>query len=454
MIIDFNTSKIKQMVVDEGAARKRDSFSSVNYDASGETIYFYNYYGEVIGTVDTTDFVIDGMIEDVYISGETLHIIFNTDSGKKDILVDLTEFFDPENYYTKQETIEVITTAIEAAIDQLEEFVVEQVESAITICTEYTDARMEEVQQSEEVISRALNALNDKDKEILEYVDDEVSFAITKANEYTDDAISSALTECYDYVDNVVSSAITECNEYTDEAIAAISGGTIDVDEHYDSGSTNAQSGIAVSEAIGTKQDKMVDRGLYPTVKDSGYLTGIFKQNGVLGYQSLTFARLRGWIVDDTTSVIDPNEPYKKTLIPNVQAVFDMINPINASGDTAVVYNTARTAGLLISGEYDSTVPRTVTKVGKMVNLTFQLKGDATANGANWTYIGTVQAPFRPIRQTPITVQVYNGTNNEAAGGTIYANGSIRVWTNAKVATNNYQIRCNVTYEGDWLRPN
>ena len=194
----------------------------------------------------------------------------------------------------------------------------------------------------------------------------------------------------------------------------------------------------------------MVDRGLYPTVKDSGYLTGIFKQNGVLGYQSLTFARLRGWIVDDTTSVIDPEEPYKNTLIPNVQAVFDIINPVSVSGDSAFSFNKNRSAGLLITDEYDTNVPRRATKVGKMVTLTFQVKGDAQANAANWTYLGYVGVGYRPIRQTPITVQIYNGTNNEVGGGTIYANGQIRIWTNAKTATNNYQIRCNCTYESDW----
>ena len=57
----------------------------------------------------------------------------------------------------------------------------------------------------------------------------------------------------------------------------------------------------------------MVDRGNYMTINDGDYITGIFKKSGVLGYNSLTFSRLRGWIVGDTASEIDPNEEYKKT---------------------------------------------------------------------------------------------------------------------------------------------
>ena len=478
MIINFLTKNVEQQIVDEGAARKTSSFSTVSYDASAETIYFYNYYGSVIGEVPTTDFVIDGMIEDVYLqSGSILTIIFNTESGKKDIEVDMSEFFNPEDYYTKEETDELINSAItesksytdeeiekaidyctdytDSAVTLLEEFIIDTVNSAITICNLYTDIE----------VDKAIDICNDYTDSavtlIEEYINEKVESAITISNQYTDNKADEIIKICNDYTDSAITlfedfvneqveSGVTRANEYTDEAIANLSGGSIEVDLHYDSGSTNAQAGTAVAEAIETRQEKMVNLGLYPTVKDSGYLTGIFKQNGVLSYQSLTFSKLRGWIIDDTTSVIDPEEPYKDTLIPNVKAVYDIINPVSVSGDSAFTFNTNRSAGLLITAEYDTNVPRRATKVGKMVTLTFQVKGDAQVAGANWTYLGYVGVGYRPIRQTPITVQIYNGTNNEVGGGTIYANGQIRIWTNAKTATNNYQIRCNCTYESDW----
>ena len=85
-----------------------------------------------------------------------------------------------------------------------------------------------------------------------------------------------------------------------------------------------------------------------------------------------------------------------------------------------------------------------------MVTLNFCLKGTAVAASSNWTYLGVVASGFRPKRACSITAQVYNGGSglNEAAGGYIRTDGNLVIWCNPKQASNNYQVRVNVTYEG------
>lgn len=84
-----------------------DVFGKVNYDSSTKRI---NFYGKndtsmtnVLGYVDASSFVVDGMVEDVRIENGNLVIDFNTDSGITDITIPLTDIFDPSNYYTKSE---------------------------------------------------------------------------------------------------------------------------------------------------------------------------------------------------------------------------------------------------------------------------------------------------------------------------------------------------------------
>lgn len=89
------------------------------YVSSSHTIYFYNVSGDSIASIDAGDFIVDGMVDNVYLSGTNLVIEFNTDSGKEDIEIPIGDVFDPSNYYTKQE------------IDQIHWFGTEQQYNAI-----------------------------------------------------------------------------------------------------------------------------------------------------------------------------------------------------------------------------------------------------------------------------------------------------------------------------------
>lgn len=82
-----------------------ETVASAEYVSSSTTINFKNVDGTVISSIDASDFIIDGMVEDVRIdtiSGVSYLVIdFNTASGKQDIQIPLTDIFDPSNYYDK-----------------------------------------------------------------------------------------------------------------------------------------------------------------------------------------------------------------------------------------------------------------------------------------------------------------------------------------------------------------
>ena len=75
------------------------------YEDSGNTKVINFYNGNTIkATIDCSDFIVDGMVDDVRIENGYLVIDFNTESGKQDIQIPLTDIFNPSNYYTKSET--------------------------------------------------------------------------------------------------------------------------------------------------------------------------------------------------------------------------------------------------------------------------------------------------------------------------------------------------------------
>lgn len=91
-----------------------DVFADVAYDSATKRINFYgkgdSQHTTVLAYVDASDFVVDGMVEDVRIENGNLVIDFNTDSGITDISIPLTDIFDPSNYYTKTEVDTALAT--------------------------------------------------------------------------------------------------------------------------------------------------------------------------------------------------------------------------------------------------------------------------------------------------------------------------------------------------------
>ena len=91
---------------------------AVKYNSTSKYVEFYHggTGGTVVFSYDASPFLIDGMVQNVEIktvagSGTCLVISFNTDAGKQDINIPISEIFDASNYYTTAQT----DSAIEAA---------------------------------------------------------------------------------------------------------------------------------------------------------------------------------------------------------------------------------------------------------------------------------------------------------------------------------------------------
>lgn len=104
-------------------------FGYSEYDSETHRINFKNTStGSVLSYIDASPFIVDGMVQnveikDVTIEGESvkcLVISFNTDAGKQDINIPISQVFDASNYYTKTQTDSAIAayTYDKATIDQ------------------------------------------------------------------------------------------------------------------------------------------------------------------------------------------------------------------------------------------------------------------------------------------------------------------------------------------------
>lgn len=113
---------------------------AVAYDSNTKYMKFYNggTGGTMVYEFDASPFLIDGMVQnveikDVTISGESvtcLVISFNTDAGKQDINIPLTEIFDASNYYTTAQTDSAIEAATSGKADS--SAVTEEISAAVS----------------------------------------------------------------------------------------------------------------------------------------------------------------------------------------------------------------------------------------------------------------------------------------------------------------------------------
>ena len=86
-------------------------FDDVEYDSNTKRINF-KHGSTVKDYIDATDFIKDGMVSSVTVSNGNLVITFNTEAGRENITLSLSQIFDPDNYYTKTAANEnFLTTA-------------------------------------------------------------------------------------------------------------------------------------------------------------------------------------------------------------------------------------------------------------------------------------------------------------------------------------------------------
>ena len=77
-----------------------DYFDGAEYDSNSKRINF-KHENTVKAYIDATDFIKDGMVSSVTVSNGNLVISFNTEAGREDITLALTQIFNPNNYYDK-----------------------------------------------------------------------------------------------------------------------------------------------------------------------------------------------------------------------------------------------------------------------------------------------------------------------------------------------------------------
>jgi len=112
--IDTNTISIGALEV-SASTLDAEKFGDVRYVKNSNRINFYSASNstEVLAWIDTTDFIKDGMVDNVEIKdigGKSyLVITFNTDSGKQPIEISISDIFDASNYYTKDEINALLT---------------------------------------------------------------------------------------------------------------------------------------------------------------------------------------------------------------------------------------------------------------------------------------------------------------------------------------------------------
>ena len=98
---DVNTgSDTRPSITVDGTKTVLNLANKIEWDSTTKSLKLYSG-NHLLGSVDGTTWVKDGMVESAAIVDNNLEITFNTDSGKEKISVPLTDIFNPDNYYDK-----------------------------------------------------------------------------------------------------------------------------------------------------------------------------------------------------------------------------------------------------------------------------------------------------------------------------------------------------------------
>ena len=196
-----------------------NKFDDVDYDSSAKTINFYAE-GSVVKSLDATPFIKDGMIDRVYIDTDTqeLVIVWNAASGKEETRIPLSDIFNPDNYYTKDEIddkvdeINSAITAVEGDITTIEGDIT-NINSAITEINEAID-------DMEDQYGDEISALTDSVRELEETVENDelaIAMALNDLNTRKLDASAYTPTDLSNYYTKDETSASTEIADALDE---------------------------------------------------------------------------------------------------------------------------------------------------------------------------------------------------------------------------------------------
>ena len=185
-----------------------NAITSATYSSTTKEIVFTTSTGKTI-VIDATDFIKDGMVNEVSVdkptsgsnSGVTCLIItFNTDAGKEDIEIPISEIFDSGLYYTKTQIDDVLGSG----------FTVSSVTSSIT----------EVIKENELITASALNDLNLRKLDASAYTPTDLSGYYTKVevdnilgSGFTGENSGYTVTKAMNDTERVVAAALNDLNE-------------------------------------------------------------------------------------------------------------------------------------------------------------------------------------------------------------------------------------------------
>ena len=109
--LEPNIEKYNYVIPPIGLIKKLQLVHSAEYIKKDKKIYFKDYSGNNLFTIDATDFIKDGMVSNVYVERKNLYITFNTDAGKDTITIPISKIFDSSKYYTKLEIDSMISSS-------------------------------------------------------------------------------------------------------------------------------------------------------------------------------------------------------------------------------------------------------------------------------------------------------------------------------------------------------
>ena len=264
-------------------------FNDVEYDSNSKRINFKN--GTTVKKyIDATDFIKDGMVDTVIVGDVTsegvttkcLIITFNTDSGKQDINIPLSDIFDSDEYYTKDE-IDDVEKVISSALNDLEERKLDASElDSYYTKTESDDKFLsksqaledyytkDEIDNDSRVISSALNDLEERKLDATELDDYYTKFESDAKYLTSADASDDYYTkEEIDDSQKVVSSALNDLNTRLE-----LKSDADDLAEVATSGSYNdlTDRPTVTSEIVENSTDLVTSGGVYDVLYENEYV--------------------------------------------------------------------------------------------------------------------------------------------------------------------------------------
>ena len=170
---------------------KKSKVDNVSYEKNENKIVFFANKKE-IASIDTTDFIKDGMIESVELDGTVLKIIFNTESGKEEIDVDFKDIISGGTFYTKDEVDSKLDEkADKSDIPSMDEYAKTadvQTEIANAVSGKADSSDVEAIEAQITPISSDVATLKLKDDKLQEAIDlkaSQADFEALSSNVYT-----------------------------------------------------------------------------------------------------------------------------------------------------------------------------------------------------------------------------------------------------------------------------